>query len=161
MIVAAEVTNQGADAPQLPGLVEQMVENTGRAAQEASVDAGYYSQANVAVLEQKGIEAFIPPDKLPCRWRREPAPRGRIPRQLSTADRMRRKLRTKRGTARYQLRQETVEPVFGQIKEARGFRRFSLRGLEKVRAEWQLVCLTHNVLKLAAQRRAATLKQAS
>ena len=161
VIVAAEVTNQGADAPQLPGMVEQMVENTGRAAQEASADAGYYSQANVAVLEQKGIEAFIPPDKLPRRWRREPAPRGRIPRQLSTADRMRRKLRTKRGAARYQLRQETVEPVFGQIKEARGFRRFSLRGLEKVRAEWQLVCLTHNVLKLAAQRRAAALKQAS
>lgn len=57
----------------------------------------------------------------------EPAPKGRIPHQLSPADRMRRKLRTKQGAARYQLRQESVEPVFGQIKEARGFRRFSLR----------------------------------
>lgn len=160
VIVAAEVTNQGADAPQLPAMVEQMVENTGTA-KGASADAGYYSQANVDVLEQRGIEAFIPPDKLPRRWRREPAPKGRIPHQLSPADRMRRKLRTKRGAARYQLRQESVEPVFGQIKEARGFRRFSLRGLDKVRAEWQLVCLTHNVLKLAARRRATALKKAS
>lgn len=161
VIVAAEATNQGTDAPQLPGMVEQMVENTGATAKEASADAGYFSQANVDVLEQKGIEAFIPPDKLPRRWQREPAPKGRIPRRLSPADRMRRKLRTKRGAARYQLRQESVEPVFGQIKEARGFRRFSLRGLEKVRAEWQLICLTHNVLKLAAQWRGTALKKAS
>ncbi|MHB8926881.1 MAG: IS1182 family transposase [Bacillota bacterium] len=161
VIVAAEATNQGTDAPQLPGMVEQMLENTGATAKEASADAGYFSQANVDVLEQKGIEAFIPPDKLPRRRQREPAPKGRIPRRLSPADRMRRKLRTKRGAARYQLRQESVEPVFGQIKEARGFRRFSLRGLEKVRAEWQLICLTHNVLKLAAQWRGTALKKAS
>ncbi|MGE5589973.1 MAG: transposase, partial [Bacillota bacterium] len=90
-----------------------------------------------------------------------PAPKGRIPRHLSRADRMRRKLRTKRGAARYQLRQESVEPVCGQIKEVRGFRRFSLRGLEKVRAEWQLVCLTHNLLKLADCWRAAALKTAA
>ncbi len=161
IIVAAEVTNQAADAPHLRPMVRQLAENTGATAKEASADAGYHSQGNVDFLEQRGIEAFIPPDKLPRRWQREPAPRGRIPRRLSPEDRMRRKLRTKRGAARYQLRQESVEPVFGQIKEARGFRRFSLRGLEKVQAEWQLVCLTHNVLKLAARRRATALKKAS
>ncbi|MGE5590795.1 MAG: IS1182 family transposase, partial [Bacillota bacterium] len=111
VIVAAEVTNQAADAPHLPMMIEQATENTGQTAKEASADAGYYSQANLEFLDQRGMEAFIPPDKLPHRRRREPAPKGRIPRHLSRADRMRRKLRTKRGAARYQLRQESVEPV--------------------------------------------------
>ena len=66
---------------------------------------------------------------------------------------MARKLRTKRGRQKYAKRKGMIEPVFGQIKEARGFRQFLLRGLEKVRAEWRLVCLTHNLLKL--WRRAA------
>ena len=78
------------------------------------------------------------------------APNGRIPRQLSPRDRdrMRRKLRTKRGRQRYALRMETVEPVFGQIKEGRGFRQFLLRGLEIVQGEWSLICTGHNLLKL-------------
>ena len=65
-----------------------------------------------------------------------PAPRGRIPADLSARDRMRRKLQTKRGRQRYGLRKETVEPVFGQIKQGRGFRQFLLRGLDKVNGEW-------------------------
>ena len=79
---------------------------------------------------------------------RHPAPRGRIPRQLSPRDRMRRKLQTRRGRQRYALRMETVEPVFGQIKQGRGFRQFLLRGLEKVQGEWSLICTGHNLLKL-------------
>jgi hypothetical protein len=61
---------------------------------------------------------------------------------------MARKLRTKKGQGIYKKRKQIVEPVFGQIKEARGFRRFHLRGLEAVTGEWDLVCLTHNILKL-------------
>ncbi len=76
------------------------------------------------------------------------APRGRIPRDATVKQRMARKLRTKQGRAAYAKRKQTVEPVFGQIKQARGFRRFLLRGLEPVRAEWRLICLGHNLLKL-------------
>ena len=67
---------------------------------------------------------------------------------MSARDRMRRKLRTKRGRERYALRMETAEPVFGQIKQGRGFRQFLLRGLEKVNREWLLICAGHNLLKL-------------
>ena len=74
--------------------------------------------------------------------------RGRIPGSLSTRDRMRRKLRTKRGRRRYALRMKTVEPVFGQVKQGRGFRQFLLRGLERVNREWLLICVGHNLLKL-------------
>ena len=72
---------------------------------------------------------------------------GRCRRRATLTDRMRRKLRTKRGAAVYRWRKAIVEPVFGQIKHARGFRQFLLRGLEKVRGEWSLLCLTHNMLK--------------
>ena len=74
--------------------------------------------------------------------------RGPLPRGATRVERMKRKLLTKAGAAIYAARKGIVEPVFGQIKEARGFRRFSLRGLEKVKAEWALVCATHNILKM-------------
>ncbi len=73
---------------------------------------------------------------------------GRIPSHLSLRDRMRRKLQTRRGRQRYSLRMQTVEPVFGQIKQGRGCRQFLLRGLQKVGGEWSLICTTHNLLKL-------------
>jgi hypothetical protein len=72
---------------------------------------------------------------------------GRPPNDLGIEDRMVRKLATKSGRAVYALRRKIVEPVFGQIKEARGLRRFLLRGLRKVRGEWTLIALTHNLLK--------------
>ncbi len=78
------------------------------------------------------------------------APRGRAPSGLSIKETMARKLGTKSGAAIYSRRKVIVEPVFGQIKEARGFRRFLLRGLTKVRGEWALIALTHNILKLHA-----------
>lgn len=161
VIVAAVVTNLAPDAPHLPDMVDAVTSNTGETPRELSADAGYYSQTNLQALNAKGIEAFVPPDKMHHRRRREPAPRGRIPRSLTTADRMRRKLKTKRGTERYQIRQATVEPVFGQIKEARGFRRFTLRGLDQVQGEWQLVCLVHNMLKLIGHRRKIPLRAVS
>ena len=94
------------------------------------------------------MNPFIAPDRTRYGTRPEPAPRGRIPKGLSARDRIRRKLRTKRGRERYALRMETVEPVFGQIKQGRGFRQFLLQGLEKVNREWHLICTGHNLLKL-------------
>ncbi len=95
----------------------------------------------------------FPPDKIRhSAWRNATPSRGRIPEKLSNRERMRRKLRTRRGRHYYKLRQASVEPVFGQIKAARGFRQFHLRGLEKIQHEWALVCLAHNLLKLAAHR---------
>ena len=95
-----------------------------------------------------GVDPFVAPEKTRHGWVPPPAPRGRIPQGLSARDRMRRKLRTKRGRERYALRMETVEPVFGQIKQGRGFRQFLLRGLTKVNREWLLICTGHNLLKL-------------
>lgn len=77
-----------------------------------------------------------------------PCPRGRVPKAATILDRMTRKLQTKAGAAVYAARKAMVEPVFGQIKEARGFRRFLLRGYANVQPEWALVCTTHNILKL-------------
>ena len=94
------------------------------------------------------MDSFIAPGKTRHGRSVPPAPRGRIPSHLSARDRMRRKLQTKRGRQRYALRMHTVEPVFGQIKQGRGFRQFLLRGLEKVDGEWSLICTGHNLLKL-------------
>jgi len=77
-----------------------------------------------------------------------PAARGRTPQAATVMERIARKLRTIKGRATYSKRKEIVEPVFGQIKEVRGFRRFLLRGLENVDCEWDFISLTHNLLKL-------------
>src|SRR5450631_4809821 len=79
---------------------------------------------------------------------KESCPKGPLPKNATRVDRMRRKLKTKVGKAIYAARKAIVEPVFGQIKQARGFRQFLLRGLAKVQGEWSLVCTTHNILKL-------------
>ena len=148
IIVAADVTQEANDKNQVKPAVEQVEENLGQKPKELSADAGYYSEENVTALKELGVEAFITPDRTKHTTKDRPAPCGRIPKDLSPADRMRRKLRTKRGRNKYARRKEVVEPVFGQIKETRGFRQFLLRGLEKVRGEWRLICLTHNILKL-------------
>lgn len=153
IIVAAELTNQAADAPHLLPLITQVEANTGSRPKEVSADAGYYSDANLQKLAQLGIEAFIPPDKVRhSEWRDAKSPRGRMPKGLSLRERMRRKLKTKHGRERYKLRQTSVEPVFGQIKEDRGLRQFLLRGLEKVRSSWRFDCAVHNLIKLFRAR---------
>ncbi len=148
MIVAPEVTNQSSDQGWALPLVKETKKNTGSLPREVSADAGYYSAQAVAELYTLGLDSFIPPDKTRHGGVLPSAPRGRIPSRLSPADRMRRKLRTRRGRRRYALRMATVEPVFGQIKQGRGFRQFLLRGLQKVKLEWQLICAGHNLLKL-------------
>ena len=87
-------------------------------------------------------------DREAYRDRHHPGPRGPLPQGATRVDRMRRKLQTKAGAAIYFKRKTVVEPVFGQIKQARGFRQFLLRGMGKVRGEWAMICLTHNILKL-------------
>ena len=148
VILAARATDQASDKGQAVAMVEEAIGNMGAVPKEVSADAGYYSAKKVEEICQLGVDPFIAAEKTRHGTKPEPAPRGRIPQGLSARDRMRRKLRTKRGRKRYALRMETVEPVFGQIKQGRGFRQFLLRGLEKVNREWLLICAGHNLLKL-------------
>ena len=148
VIVAARATNQSSDKQQAAAMMPETIDNVGAVPREVSADAGYYSAKAVDDLQALGVDPFVAPEQTRHGRVVPPAPRGRIPRQLSHRDRMRRKLRTKRGRQRYALRMETVEPVFGQIKAGRGFRQFLLRGLGKVNGEWSLICTGHNLLKL-------------
>jgi transposase len=148
VIVAAEVTDQPSDKGQAVPMMEQVKANTGGLPREMSADAGYFSSDAVTELTANGIDVYMPPDKMRHTYKMPGAPRGRIPKGLSVADRMRRKLRTKHGRKRYGLRKELPEPVFGQIKQVRGFRQFLLRGKEKVRNEWRFICAGHNLLKM-------------
>ena len=148
VIVAARATDQPSDKGQAVSMIEETIGNVGAVPKEVSADAGYYSAKEVEELYALGVDPFVAPEKTRHGWVPPPAPRGRIPKGLSARDRMRRKLRTKRGRERYSLRMETVEPVFGQIKQGRGFRQFLIRGLAKVNREWLLICAGHNLLKL-------------
>ena len=148
IIIAADVTQAPNDKQQAQPLLQQAIANTDQVPTIVSLDAGYFSEDNVHALTAWGCTPLIPPDRQQHERTRPAAPRGRIPTGLSVADRMRRTLRTKRGRRLYAKRKVTVEPVFGQIKQGRGFRQFLLRGHHQVRGEWALICTTHNVLKL-------------
>jgi transposase len=148
VIVAADITQETNDKKQAAPMLEQVIANAGMAPRNVLMDSGYFSEENIGKLDDLGVEVFMPPDRKEHGKKTPVAPRGRIPGTLSVADRMRRKLQTKTGHAVYAKRKEIVEPVFGQIKQARGFRQFLLRGMEKVKGEWTLICTTHNILKL-------------
>jgi len=152
IIVAQHVTPAAPDVQQLVPVVSAITQGLHRKPRHVLADAGYWSESNVAALEAKGIEPFIATGR---RTHREPvpiAPRGRTPDDLTTKERMARKLATVRGHAMYARRKAIVEPVFGQIKHARGFRQFLRRGLVRVQHEWALICLSHNLLKLYTAR---------
>lgn len=148
VIVAAEVTNKPSDRGQAEPMMEVVKINTGQLPHQMSADAGYFSSDAVTNLSALGIDVYMPPDRIGHRFTLPPAPRGRIPNNLSIADKMRRKLRTKKGKECYGLRKELPEPVFGQIKQVRGFDHFLLRGSNKVNSEWKVICTGHNLLKL-------------
>jgi transposase len=153
IILAADVTDETNDKKQVKPMVEQMQQNlvavgVKETVKEMVADSGFYSEANVEYLEGEGIDPYIATERLKHHEEIPAAPRGRCPQNHTAKQRMARKLRTKRGRERYARRKAMVEPVFGQVKQARGFRQFSLRGLKKMRAEWRLVGLTHNLLKL-------------
>jgi transposase len=148
IIVGTNVTQETNDKQQVQPVIEDVKKRTGQTPQKASLDAGYYSDQNVAYLESEKIDGYIATGRQKHGERIPPAPRGRIPKDATTKEKMARKLRTQKGRATYSKRKQIVEPVFGQIKEPRGFRRFSLRGLANVTCEWDLISLTHNLLKL-------------
>jgi transposase len=149
IIVATHVTQQTNDKQQVEPMVETIKENTGGGKpKKLSADTGYFSESNIAYLEGEEIDGYVATGRYKHGDPPAPSPRGRIPTDLTKKERMARKLRTKKGRETYSKRKEIVEPVFGQIKEVRGFRRFSLRGLGNVMSEWDLICLTHNLLKL-------------
>jgi transposase len=147
-IVGQRVTQAANDKQQLQPTLEAIRQQAGHTPQAVMTDSGYCSEANLQYLEKKEIEGFIATDRESYRDRQQPGPRGPLPQGATRVDRMRRKLQTKVGAAIYSRRKTVVEPVFGQIKQARGFRQFLLRGLEKVQGEWAVICLTHNILKL-------------
>lgn len=145
VIVATEVTNQPADGGHLPAMVEQIAQRTGLLPDELSADAGYAWEDNLAHLQGRSIDAYMATRRFKHHELTEDVP---PPPKTPLRKAMHDKLEQPECRERYQLRKQTVEPVFGQIKEARGFRRFLLRGLDKVRGEWLLVCTAHNICKL-------------
>jgi len=147
VIVAAEITHQANDSRQLLPMLEQVAANMGRKPDAVSADAGYWSEANATHETVAGIDLHIATGRMK-HDQTMAAASGPPPESATPKQAMQHKLRTEAGRAVYKRRKAIVEPVFGQIKEQRGFRRFNLRGLEKVRAEWKLVCATANLLKL-------------
>jgi len=147
VIVAAEITQQANDSRQLIPMLKQVEANMGRKPDAVSADAGYWSEANATDENVAGINLHIATGRMK-HDQTEATASGPPPDQATPKQAMQHKLRTEAGRAIYKRRKVIVEPVFGQIKEQRGFRRFSMRGLEKVRAEWKLVCATTNLLKL-------------
>ena len=145
VIVAAAVTQEANDKQQLVPLLTQVEANCGARPTAASGDAGYFSEAAVTAEPLVGIDLYVAPDRQKHGDTPAPPP---TPDDGTVRSAMRAKLQTAAGHAVYALRKAIVEPVFGQIKAARGFRRFSFRGFAKVQAEWTLICLTHNLLKL-------------
>src|SRR5450759_3490515 len=147
IIVAADLTQQANDRQQLLPMLDQVRQNMGRNPDRVSADAGYYSEANVTAESVAGIDLYIATGRIKHGAVIETTS-GSPPPQATAKEAMSHKLRTEDGRSVYKMRKAIVEPVFGQIKERRGFRRFSLRGLDNVRSEWKLVCLTANLLKL-------------
>jgi transposase len=150
VIVAAEVTQASNDKQQLAPMLEQVEQNMGRKPQAASADNGYWSTEQLGDARVQDIDLHVATGKQ--KHGESPAggddgPTGASP-EASLLEQMKQKLKTEAGRDVYRMRKAIVEPVFGQIKEWRGFRRFLLRGLQNVRAEWKLICLTHNLLKL-------------
>jgi transposase len=153
LIVGQSVTPAANDKQQIEPMVQVIEQQSGQRPTGLLADSGYCSEKNLAYLAATGqsghaIDAYIATGKQKHDEYRQPCSRGPLPRNATRVDRMKRKLQTKAGRAIYATRKTIVEPVFGQIKQARGFRQFLLRGLAKVQGEWALVCLTHNILKL-------------
>ena len=152
VIVAVGVSSQAPDVEHLAPMAARIAANTGSMPVVMTLDAGYWSESNAQHCEQRGIDAYIATGRLP-HGQPPPPKRGRLPRDADAKTHMARKLRSKAGQAIYAQRKTIVEPVNGQIKEARGLRSFLLRGLKKVDSEWHLIAASHNLLKLFRFRR--------
>jgi transposase len=154
LIVGQRVTQAANDKEQLQPMVETIEQQAGQRPEAILADNGYCSDKNLEFLEsdpsEQKIEGYLATGKQKHGERRTPCKPGPLPKEATRMDRMKRKLQTKVGKAVYAARKCVVEPVFGQIKQARGFRQFLLRGLKKIAAEWALVCMTHNILRIYA-----------
>ena len=148
LIVGQTVTQETNDKKQVASMVEVIQKQAGQKPAEILADSGYCSDKNLKYLSKKKISAYVATDRLKHGRQEAASKRGPLPKGSTSVDKMRRKLQTKSGAKIYAARKSIVEPVFGQIKHARGFRQFLMRGIEKVKAEWALVCATHNILKL-------------
>ena len=147
VIVAAEVTQETNDKKQLLPMIALIAANLEQKPEKVSADTGYFSEANVTDEQVKDVDLYVATGRDKhgdvVETSSDPPPPGASPKEA-----MREKLRTEAGRTVYKMRKAIVEPVFGQIKEQRGFRRFSLRGKENVSREWKLVCAVSNLLKL-------------
>ena len=148
IIVAHTLTNNGSDQAQLAPLLDGIKANLKRNPDEISADAGYCSAANLRTLSRRRIKGYIATGRQQHGTKSATAKRPVKPGSLLA--RMATRLRRAGHRSRYRLRKQVVEPVFGQIKQARGFRQFLLRGIEKVKAEWAMLCTVHNLRKLAS-----------
>lgn len=145
IIVAAKVVQAGVDQEQLVPVLREVEKNLGRLPERVSADAGYYSKAAITHTAVSAVDLYVPPNQ------RKPVSLGsaqQLPENATLQERMWQKLGTKPGREIFDKRKVIVEPVFAQIKHVRGFRQFMLRRWPQVEAEWLLVCMTHNLLKL-------------
>jgi transposase len=147
-IVAQAVTQEANDKQQVIPMIEAVERQAGQMPEQVLADSGYCSERNLECLEKKPLDVYIATGRQKHGHKPERCKRGPLPKGATRVDKMTRKLRTKAGAAVYAARKCIVEPAFGQIKQARGFRQFLLRGIRKVRGEWALVCATHNILKM-------------
>jgi transposase len=148
VIVAQTANNHANDVGELMSMVRQIKENTGRQTKELSADKGYCSEENLKGLKRHHINGYVATGRQKHGTASATGEES-LPDDSYRAE-MRERLRRGGWRSRYRLRKQTVEPVFGQVKEARGFRRFLLRGVAKIKVEWSLVCTAHDLLKLAA-----------
>ena len=143
IIVEHGLTQSPSDQGQLASMVDGIEKNLGRKPAQVSADSGYCSEANLAAIEERKIDGYVAPG----RAKHPTADNSKVGGPKTQA--MRKKIDDGGYETPYRLRKQVVEPVFGQIKQARGFRQLLLRGVEKVRSEWALVCTAHNLTKLA------------
>lgn len=146
IIVAEQVSTNPADFAALIPLVDQAHANLGRKLREVSGDTGFATEANLAAMAERGIRAYLTPGRI--RHGETDPTAGRVLKRKPLMQAMADKIRRAGRRSRYRLRKHTAEPVFGQIKQPRGFRQFLLRGLNQVRGEWAMICTAHNILKL-------------
>lgn len=147
VIVAQQLVTNAADYPALAPLLGSIRATFRRNPDEVSADAGFANEANLEILARRRIAAYVAPGR--ARHGQSPGASGRKLKPGSRLAAMATKLRRAGRRSRYRLRKQIVEPVFGQMKAARGFRQFLLRGLDSVKGEWAMLCTAHNLLKLA------------
>jgi hypothetical protein len=154
VIVAAELSAEAPDARELEPALDQLADNLqaidAELADDAALlgDAGYFSEDNVRITAEHGLDGYIATGRFKHSEPPAPAPRGPIPKDATPKQRMARKTRTKKGRAVYARRKAIVEPVFGQMDTVQDARRLLIRGKPAARAQWRFHCAVHNLLKL-------------